>query len=132
MEYRRYSEFINDENMYEFSTHLPIQLDATCNGFQHLALLSNESILFSELNLVSNGKLDEIARDFYNFFIYKLEIIFDGDPDNENYQRLRKFVFDRTYLKKAIMTIPYNVSRVNMTKYILENLTEVIRDKVGL
>ena len=54
MEYNRFINFIDNENVLEFKTYLPIQLDATCNGFQHLALLSNEEILFKELNLVKD------------------------------------------------------------------------------
>lgn len=46
MEYKRYMQFRDDENTFEFYTYLPIQMDATCNGFQHLALLSNEGTLF--------------------------------------------------------------------------------------
>ena len=46
MEYKRFYEFYNNENSIEFYTYLPIQLDATCNGFQHMALLSNEETLF--------------------------------------------------------------------------------------
>lgn len=71
-------------------------------------------------------------KDFYNFLIYKLDIMFDSEPNNENYKRLKDFVFDRVYLKKAIMTIPYNVSRTNMMKYIIGNLSEVKRDKDGV
>jgi DNA-directed RNA polymerase len=51
IEYKRYVEFMNNEDVMEFYTYLPVQLDATCNGFQHMALLSNEDILFKELNL---------------------------------------------------------------------------------
>nr|YP_009327780.1 hypothetical protein [Epichloe typhina]APB96739.1 hypothetical protein [Epichloe typhina] len=58
--------------------------------------------------------------------------MFDSEPNNENYKRLKDFVFDRVYLKKAIMTIPYNVSRTNMMKYIIGNLSEVKRDKDGV
>lgn len=51
IEYKRYIEFLYKENAQIFYTYLPIQLDATCNGFQHMALLSNEKTLFKELNL---------------------------------------------------------------------------------
>lgn len=42
MEWKRFNDFFINENTTEFHTYLPIQLDATCNGFQHMALLSNE------------------------------------------------------------------------------------------
>lgn len=42
LQYVRYNNFINVESLSEFNTYLPIQLDATCNGFQHLTLLSDE------------------------------------------------------------------------------------------
>lgn len=40
IEYLRYYDFLSNETLSEFKTYLPVQLDATCNGFQHLALLS--------------------------------------------------------------------------------------------
>lgn len=52
IEYKRFNEFYNNENASEFHSYLPIQLDATCNGFQHLALLSNEKIIYKQLNLI--------------------------------------------------------------------------------
>ena len=61
IEYKRYVEFIDNENSIEFH-NLPIQLDATCNGFQHMALLSNEKNLFKELNL--QGKDKTPPKDF--------------------------------------------------------------------
>jgi hypothetical protein len=54
MEYKRYLEFYNNENAYEFHTYLPIQMDATCNGFQHLADLS---FLIVNLIILSSLKI---------------------------------------------------------------------------
>ena len=51
MEFKRFYNFYCDEDSVYFETSLSIQLDATCNGFQHMALLSNETKLFKELNL---------------------------------------------------------------------------------
>lgn len=85
MEYKRFYEFYRNENTIEFKTYLPVQLDATCNGFQHMALLSNEETLFKELNLVSELKkkkkgqkqiIDSQPGDFYSFLLHKLINLF--------------------------------------------------------
>lgn len=131
MEYKRFYEFYIDENASIFHTRLPIQLDATCNGFQHMALLSNEDTLFKELNLVRNNSKDSKPKDFYNFLLHKLTSLFEQNvvngllTDNKtsgSYERLYKFIWDRSYIKKTIMTIPYNVSDMSMKKYLKDCL----------
>ena len=67
IEYKRFVNFYNDESQTEFKNYLPIQLDATCNGFQHISLLSNEDQLFEVLNLIQSK--DNKPKDFYNFFL---------------------------------------------------------------
>jgi DNA-directed RNA polymerase len=69
IEYKKYPEFINDDELSEFKSYLPVQLDATCNGFQHLALLSNEKKIFEVLNLTNT---DKEPKDFYSFLLHKL------------------------------------------------------------
>jgi DNA-directed RNA polymerase len=49
-QYNRFLESLDNDKEY-FETNLPIQLDATCNGYQHLALLSLDHDLAKELNL---------------------------------------------------------------------------------
>jgi len=53
-EYTRFLESLNNTSAY-FETHLPIQLDATCNGYQHLSLLSLDHDLAKELNLTKSS-----------------------------------------------------------------------------
>jgi DNA-directed RNA polymerase len=100
IEYKRFYEFYTNGDMLEFECYLPIQLDATCNGFQHMALLSNEKTLFKELNLI-DGKSNEAPKDFYNFLLHKLKKEFDSKLSNGNiidsdtggsYERLTKFI----------------------------------------
>jgi DNA-directed RNA polymerase len=42
-----------EENFY---TYLPVQLDATCNGYKHLSLLAQEKSIYKELNLEKTSK----------------------------------------------------------------------------
>lgn len=145
MEFKRYHEFLEDENQMEFYTYLPIQLDATCNGFQHMALLSNEDTLFKELNLVSSNdnkpraNIDTKPNDFYDFLLHKLLNFFSSKIDNNelidnskgkhrgkgSYERLHNFLWERAHVKKSIMTIPYNSSSKSMKRYIAESLVKV-------
>jgi hypothetical protein len=72
MEMQRFDKFLNSIST-EFQTYLPIQLDGTCNGFQHLALLSNETEMFESLNLNASNK-DEDPQDFYENIIVFINI----------------------------------------------------------
>ena len=67
-EFKRFMEFMKDNETREFYTYLPIQLDATCNGYQHLSLLTRKSNLFNKLNL-STSTHDDDPDDFYTFIL---------------------------------------------------------------
>ena len=61
-------------------TDLPIQLDATCNGFQHLSLLIEDVALSKKLNLGNSNKSD-IPKDFYSYIAFKLKKHFSSSND---------------------------------------------------
>jgi len=68
-----YQKFHNSllSNETFFISYFPIQLDATCNGYQHLSLLSGNEPLAGQLNLISGDK-NTVPNDFYNFIAIKL------------------------------------------------------------
>src|SRR6185503_18050447 len=112
---RRFENFLNNENIPQFKTYMPIQLDGTCNGFQHLAMLSNETKLFETLNLYRATKKDE-PRDFYQTILDTLilhlnmkvdEMIDEVDPKKvelrESYERLLAVGLTRKIVKPGIM-----------------------------
>ena len=79
--------------------------------------------------MVVDPKTDA-PRDFYSFLVHKLSQKFqreidlgkDNNPLYSSYLRLHNFVLERSYIKKAIMTIPYNASAQSMVKYIVMDL----------
>lgn len=143
--------------MHEFKTYLPVQLDGTCNGFQHLALLSNETRLLApkalteNLNLAKANKEDR-PKDFYesvvnqlNIYIDNLEVEYEDKVKNlsennisltqdqmnnitvynekiESCSRLLQLNLNRSNIKTAIMTIPYNATNTTLVNYILKSL----------
>lgn len=139
-EYRRFKEFMNNIEETAFHTYLPIQLDATCNGYQHLVLLTKESKLFEKLNL-SESSHDDAPDDFYTYIEdksgeYMNSQIINMSKANGNDRtmaqnsllasliKLVKIKFDRSIVKKVLMTNSYNAGIPKQVDHIISNLTE--------
>lgn len=116
-EYNKYLEALNSNQNY-FITHLPIQLDASCNGFQHLSLLLEETSLAKAVNL-SASSWDEAPDDLYTFLALRIKEYLTIELKlkknltkelRESYTRItnQNFQNHRKLVKKTLMTIPYN------------------------
>jgi DNA-dependent RNA polymerase len=132
LEFIKYIQALNNKDSF-FESTLPIQLDASCNGFQHLTLLVDDLSLSKELNL-NKSNWNESPKDFYNFIALKVKTFFDkklkdaqtgklviSPEDKESYKKLAKLDIYRVLIKKAVMTIPYNASASSIIAYIKEN-----------
>lgn len=128
IEFSRFYNFMCDETLINFNTYLPIQFDGTCNGFQHLAMLSNEKKLFKQLNITNSNK-NERPEDWYSYIILrikeklkmKLKTITEDSELYESIKRLKNFMWTREIFKKIIMTYPYNTTMLTKIKYIKES-----------
>ena len=135
-EYERFIDFYNSEDKTVFYSYLPIQLDASCNGYQHLALLTRETKIFNNLNL-GRSTHDDIPDDFYKYIIeenmkYMLEKQKTLSNLNnkssidinllDSINRLIEVSFDRSLVKKIIMTKSYNASIIRLVEHLAKNL----------
>jgi DNA-directed RNA polymerase len=117
LEYIKLHNAISEGKVDHIFTQLPIQLDATCNGYQHLSMLSRDNDLGKDLNLMTSKK-DDVPQDFYGLFIRKItnklqeavnkSNIEDLSSDIEAYKRIINFNPDRSLIKKPLMIESYN------------------------
>ena len=120
LEYIKIHNVIKYEKASFVYTQLPIQLDATCNGYQHLSMLSRDNDLGKNLNLMS-AKKDDVPNDFYGLLInkithnlmnlYKSDIEIDL-PRLEAYKRIIDFKPGRSLIKKSVMIESYNATLI--------------------
>jgi DNA-directed RNA polymerase len=131
-EFRKYIRALKEGVKY-FITNLPIQFDATCNGFQHLTLMIDEVTLSKELNLTPQNWAEN-PNDFYSFVALKIKDFFLKQLNkNKNlnieqtisYKKIYDLNIHRNIIKKAVMTIPYNVSSWTILEYIKEEFNKI-------
>ena len=143
-EYKRFMDFIKDNNRSVFYTYLPIRLDASCNCYQHLALLTKENVIYDKLNLASST-FDDDPDDFYTFMNNRINVYIRNKVDYlkksidkldektqnllNSYEILLAVCFDRSIVKKTIMTDSYHAGLAKLIDFICKNLNEQYEGK---
>lgn len=90
--------------------YLPVFLDATCSGIQHLAALLQDFETGSRVNLIPQTDSDKVG-DIYSDLIEPInQAIQKYGKDNEIYKLFRDIKLARKHIKSPIMTKVYNVS----------------------
>jgi DNA-directed RNA polymerase len=109
----------------DFRSHLPISMDGTCNGYQHLSAMGRDPIGGSATNLLPGDDPEDNPEDMYQETADHacIHIMIDakygsGDDRDAALELLDKV--DRSGVKHATMTTPYGVTRETIYKQLLE------------
>lgn len=115
LEYRRYIESPDG-----FVSHLPVSMDGTANGLQHLTALLRDNKAAGLVNL----KKSDSPCDLYAEIARKVTeaVIKDTSPEKQIVRNLwLENGIGRGVVKRSTMTTPYGVSRYSMSDFILED-----------
>jgi len=133
-----YSDYI--ANPDEFSSHIPIQLDGTCNGLQHYSALLRDEVSGAAVNLINTPKPNDIYSVVADKLKEKLNNVRETNGHNLLCNRVdaNTNVLDRNTLadnwlnlginrkltKRPVMVLPYGGTLLACREYIAEYLTD--------
>jgi DNA-directed RNA polymerase len=107
----------------EFITHLPVSMDGTCNGYQHLSALGRDLIGGRATNLVPAAEPADIYQEVADHVLLRLKKDLDtareaqarqGEASSQEYADVARQLLgliDRSIVKHSTMTTPYGVTR---------------------
>lgn len=103
-----------------FVSRLPISMDGSCNGLQHLSALLRDEIGGAATNLIPAKEM----ADVYGLVAAKAyERMKKGSDkvDADLMQRWLEHGISRKAVKRAVMCTPYGVTRTSATEYVIED-----------
>ena len=125
-----YSQYL--DNPDNFITHVPIQLDGTCNGLQHYSALLRDEKGGRAVNLLDSDKPSDIYGVVAQNLEEKLnELLHNGRDDISNVSNSSMFInawlqlgINRKLTKRPVMVLPYGGTLISCREYIGEYLTD--------
>src|SRR6266851_1034174 len=115
LEWKRYKE--EGPGMISY---LPVSMDGTCNGYQHLSAMGRDPIGGRATNLIPTGEPQDIYQEVADHVIQRIRRDAEtAGPDQDTAQQWFGLI-DRNVVKHATMTTPYGVTRGTIYKHLLE------------
>ncbi len=110
-----------------FKSHLPIAMDGTCNGLQHLSAMGRDSMGGKATNLMPGDKPEDIYQEVANYVIHRIEA--DAAAGKEE-ARTWQGKIDRNLVKRSTMTTPYGVTPAGIRGQLIQDgFTSHLQDK---
>lgn len=102
----------------DYVSHLPIALDGSCNGLQHLSAILRDPVGGAAVNLLPAEKPQDIYTEVLNKVVAELEVrSAQGEPTAQRWIPLMK----RKTVKRNVMTLPYGATRTGFADQIMED-----------
>lgn len=105
-----------------FVSSLPIRVDGTCNGIQHLSAMLRDSVGGASVNLIPG----DVPRDIYQEVadLVQAQIGKLDDPIAKTWMRMCNGRLPRSVTKRPVMILPYGGTRNAYTTYTLKWIKE--------
>lgn len=125
-----YRDWTNDPHGFE--SHLPVGLDGSCNGLQHLSAMTRDPIGGAATNLVPAPVMNDIYRQVAEAATARMATFsYLGEGADEVAQkkeavRLKWLAqgISRSAVKRSVMTTPYGVTKRSATDYVISDYLE--------
>lgn len=112
-----YKDYLDDPD--NFISKLPVYIDATCNGLQHMALMMNDLNLGKYVNILKSSDMD-LPNDIYEVMVKYVKTGISCLIEKDTaYSKLSLLNIDRSFIKRGIMTIPYGVKPIGITEQLI-------------
>lgn len=113
------------EQGFGFESRLPVAIDGTCNGLQHLSAMSRDAKGARAVNLAPSDRPNDIYADVAE---EALDSLRRSVQESNEFARgagdMLEFGLDRKVTKRVVMTIPYGLSQHGANDYIRLGLEE--------
>lgn len=106
-----------------FVSHLPVRVDGTCNGIQHLSAMVRDRVGGASVNLIPSESPTDIYSDVAAELLTMLQAR-KGDPHADMWLRLFGDKIPRAVAKRPVMILPYGGTRMAYLEYTEEWLKE--------
>ena len=105
-----------------FISHIPVNVDGSCNGLQIYSLLLKDKVAGSLVNCVPN----DLPQDIYG--LVKNEVVKNAEQKSAEGEELATKWLDygvkRSTCKRPVMTLTYGSTRYACTDFVVEDLTK--------
>ena len=116
-----YAEWVRDTNG-SFVSRIPISMDGSCNGLQHLSAMLRDEVGGTATNLTDNQVMQDIYGLVAKAATVRMELQKEEDEQREAVrQKWLAHGIKRKVVKRSVMTTPYGVTRLSATSYVVSD-----------